>query len=174
MTEKPAYMVVCGEVRRVDADNPIDCTLILHDHGGAVCNACTVMVLSELNGLAAQVAQFRAERDMWKSNHDNQVAIKRAVLDRPDLKERATLVQALISERDQLRADNAVLAAEVEAWRIFGEVAGRTVVIPVPPLDPSHHVRALIAEYTEKQIAVIDAEQTTDASGALARAKEIK
>jgi len=117
VTEKPAYMVVCGEVRRVDADNPIDCTLILHDHGGAVCNACTVMVLSELNGLAAQVAQ--------------------------------------------LRADNAVLAAEVEAWRAL--IGPRLVgVLPGPLLVPP-----LLMQVTHTRHA-------TDASGALARAKEIK
>lgn len=161
MNKKPAYIVVCGEVRRVDADNPIDCTLILHDHGGAVCETCRKTTLDELNGIAAQVAQFRAERDMWKSNHDNQVAIKRAVLDRPDLKERATLVQALISERDQLHADNAVLAAEVEAWRAL--IGPRLVgVLPGPLLVPS-----LLTQVTHTRHA-------TDASGALDRAKEIK
>ena len=94
-------------------------------------------------------AQLRAERDMWKSNHDNQVAIKRAVLDRPDLKERATLVQALISERDQLLADNAVLAAEVRAWREW------TAGWNIGPKD-----------------LPISSMSATDASGALARAKE--
>ena len=43
------------------------------------------------------------ERDQWKANHDNQLEIKRAVLDRPDLGERATLVQKLITERNALR-----------------------------------------------------------------------
>ena len=102
-------------------------------------------------------AQLRAERDMWKSNHDNQVAIKRAVLDRPDLKERATLVQALISERDQLRADNAVLAAEVRAWRNSSREMGNASAAGDP---------VSITPYDEMS--------ATDASGALARAKEIK
>ena len=107
MTEKPAYMVVCGEVRRVDADNPIDCTLILHDHGGAVCETCRKTTLDELNGLAAQVAQ--------------------------------------------LHADNAVLAAEVRAWREW------TAGWNIGPKD-----------------LPISSMSATDASGALARAKEIK
>jgi hypothetical protein len=35
------------------------------------------------------------ERDTWKANHDNAVSIKRAVLDRPDLQERAKAILAL-------------------------------------------------------------------------------
>ena len=117
MTEKPAYIVVCGEVRRVDADNPIDCTLILHDHGGAVCETCRKTTLDELNGLAAQVAQ--------------------------------------------LHADNAVLAAEVEAWRALIGLR------PVDVLPGSLLVPSLLTRVTHTRHA-------TDASGALARAKEIK
>jgi len=46
---------------------------------------------------------FSALRDevaKWKANHDNQVAIKRAVLDRPDLGDRAASVLKLFAERD--------------------------------------------------------------------------
>jgi len=50
------------------------------------------------------VAELRKERDMWKANHDNQVQMRRTLMDRPDLKERAKLVQELIAERDELRA----------------------------------------------------------------------
>jgi seryl-tRNA synthetase len=43
-----------------------------------------------------------AERDKWKANHDNQVVINRTLRDRPDLGERAKLVDALTKQRDAL------------------------------------------------------------------------
>jgi len=48
-------------------------------------------------------AKLREERDAWKASHDNQVNLRRALMDRPDLKERANLVSALAEERDQLK-----------------------------------------------------------------------
>jgi len=42
-----------------------------------------------------------AERDHWKSNHDNQVGIRAAIMDRPDLQERAKLVMALVARAEQ-------------------------------------------------------------------------
>jgi len=51
------------------------------------------------------MADLRQDVAAWKANHDNQVAIKRAVLDRPDLGERAKSVVALsfnLSEAVQL------------------------------------------------------------------------
>jgi hypothetical protein len=49
------------------------------------------------------VASLMADRDHWKANHDNAVAIKAAVLDRPDLGDRAKRVQELIGENTILR-----------------------------------------------------------------------
>ena len=69
--------------------------------------------LAELTALRAAVAQAEAERDAWKANHDNQVAIKRAIMDRPDLGDRAASVMALVAERDEARAN--LLAALKEA-----------------------------------------------------------
>jgi len=45
-----------------------------------------------------------AERDKWKANHDNQVVINRTLRDRPDLGERAKLVEALTKQRDHYKA----------------------------------------------------------------------
>jgi hypothetical protein len=45
-----------------------------------------------------------AERDKWKANHDNQVVINRTLRDRPDLGERAKLVDALTKQRDHYKA----------------------------------------------------------------------
>lgn len=46
-------------------------------------------------------ARATVERDMWKANHDNQVEIKRIIAARPDLKDRAPMVEKLMSERNR-------------------------------------------------------------------------
>lgn len=53
---------------------------------------------------ADSLMTMREERDHWKANHDHMKEVKRAVLDRPDLAERAALVVKLVEERDALRA----------------------------------------------------------------------
>lgn len=49
-------------------------------------------------------ARADVERDMWKANHDNQVAIKRIIAARPDLKDRAPMVEKLMAERNRAQA----------------------------------------------------------------------
>lgn len=49
-------------------------------------------------------ARAEVERDMWKANHDNQVALKRIIAARPDLKERAPMVEKLMAERNRAQA----------------------------------------------------------------------
>ena len=49
--------------------------------------------------------KLERERDEWKAAHDNQAKLKRIISDRPDLKERAKLVEELIKERDEARFD---------------------------------------------------------------------
>lgn len=49
-------------------------------------------------------ARAEVERDMWKANHDNQVAIKRIIAARPDLKDRAPMVEKLMAERNRAQA----------------------------------------------------------------------
>lgn len=60
-------------------------------------------IVDDRAALRKDLAEMTKQRDQWKANHDNQVEIKRAVLDRPDLKERASSVVALVAERDLLR-----------------------------------------------------------------------
>lgn len=67
--------------------------------------------------LIEQLAAMTKDRDMWKANHDNQVEIKKAVLDRPDLADRARTILKLVEERDDLRLDLANKAAEVEVLK---------------------------------------------------------
>lgn len=67
----------------------------------------------------AMAAQAEVDRDMWKANHDNQVALKRALMDRPDLKERAALVEKLAAERDDAEWRNIAFhmrVRELECW----------------------------------------------------------
>lgn len=45
--------------------------------------------------------KLRAEAARWKANHDNQVAIKKAVMSRPDLRDRTARVQALIERAEK-------------------------------------------------------------------------
>jgi hypothetical protein len=48
--------------------------------------------------------RLERERNEWKGNHDNQVAIKRIIAARPDLKERAPMVEKLMAERNRAKA----------------------------------------------------------------------
>lgn len=63
-----------------------------------------------------ELARVTEERDHWKANHDNQVAIKHAVLDRPDLGDRARSVLELAADRDRLAAENARLRDLLCKW----------------------------------------------------------
>ncbi len=47
--------------------------------------------------------EAREESKMWKANHDNQVKLKSALMDRHDLGDRARKVVALAKERDEAR-----------------------------------------------------------------------
>lgn len=57
----------------------------------------------ELKAMRETLVAAQKEAAMWKANHDNQVMIKCAVLDRPDLGDRAQRVQELIKQNEELR-----------------------------------------------------------------------
>jgi hypothetical protein len=82
--------------------------------------------------LRAQLAAAQGERDHWKANHNNQVAIKSALMDRPDLRDRAAKVVALIEERDDLRM------RLVKAVELLGEV--KTRLYGHVPLANAQHI----------------------------------
>jgi hypothetical protein len=75
-------------------------------------------IIAEKAELCKQLAEAIKERDHWKANHDNQKEIKRAVLDRPDLAERAALVQKLIRVRDAMTER---VYREAKQCPLFGE-----------------------------------------------------
>jgi len=47
--------------------------------------------------------EARREAAKWKANHDNQVAIKSVLIQRPDLGDRAQRIEALIKENKAMR-----------------------------------------------------------------------
>lgn len=62
-------------------------------------------------------APLQKEIDKWKASHDNQVKLRRMLMDRPDLKERAKLVSGLTEENQKLQKEIERLKGEMEkAW----------------------------------------------------------
>jgi len=53
--------------------------------------------------------EARREAAKWKANHDNQVAIKSVLIQRPDLGDRAQRIEALIKENEAMRETRAEL-----------------------------------------------------------------
>lgn len=54
--------------------------------------------------------ELREQAAMWKANHDNQVALKAMLMERPDLCDRASRIAELIRERDEAREQRDRLA----------------------------------------------------------------
>ena len=78
---------------------------------GAVWNLC--------RDLERELEEARKQRDKWKANHDNQVAINRTLRDRPDLGERAKLVNALTKQRDALAEALELFLSRVRYTSVF-------------------------------------------------------
>lgn len=53
--------------------------------------------------LERELNEARREASKWKANHDNQVAIKSVLIQRPDLGDRAQRIEALIKENEAMR-----------------------------------------------------------------------
>lgn len=71
--------------------------------------------LDDIARFRAEIGKLARDRDHWKDNHDNQVAIKAAVLDRPDLGDRAQKVQELARESNYWKAEASRLAEGIHA-----------------------------------------------------------
>jgi hypothetical protein len=65
---------------------------------------------------------------MWKANHDNQVKLKSALMDRHDLGDRARKVVALAKERDEARERERVAIASWDEERQRALREGERVV----------------------------------------------
>lgn len=71
--------------------------------------ACVNKYAPGLISVAISIESVTAERDAWKASHDNQVNLRRTLMDRPDLGDRAKRMQELLAERDAARADAAAM-----------------------------------------------------------------
>jgi len=67
-----------------------------------------------LQKLERERDEARAEAAKWKANHDNQVALKSAIIQRPDLRDRSERVQSLIRDRDALKAEIESIHADIK------------------------------------------------------------
>jgi hypothetical protein len=55
--------------------------------------------------LTTQLEAAHKETAKWKAAHDNQVNLKRILMDRPDLEDRAERMQELLVQIEQLKSD---------------------------------------------------------------------
>jgi len=87
--------------------------------------------------------KLERERDAWKASHDNQVELKRLLMDRPDLKERAKLISELRAERDQLRKVADELRGAWRSYRAFPTLKNeRLIESAVENYENLPHVKA--------------------------------
>ena len=82
---KMSYTPITDELAREFAGKRVSSR-----EAGAVWNLC--------RDLERELEEARKQRDKWKANHDNQVAINRTLRGRPDLGKRAKLVDADLSD----------------------------------------------------------------------------
>jgi hypothetical protein len=75
--------------------------------------------IEEAQKLERELAEVTKQRGEWKANHDNQVAINRTLRDRPDLGERAKLVDALTKQRDALAEALELFLSRVRYTSVF-------------------------------------------------------
>ena len=100
--------------------------------------------------IETELAAVKAERDMWKANHDNQVKLKSAIMDRPDLGDRARKVTALSEQLAASHAREAQLREALERCHVALPDGDDTaweflVTLPPPPVVPLEIAKELIA-----------------------------
>jgi hypothetical protein len=83
---------------------------------------------SRCDQAAVERDEAREESKMWKANHDNQVKLKSALMDRHDLGDRARKVVALAKERDEARERERVAIASWDEERQRALREGERVV----------------------------------------------
>lgn len=78
-----------------------------------------------------------ADRDRWKAAHDNQVTLKRIIAARPDLKDRAPMVEKLMAERNRAQGRSTLQHEKIKRLEKAGieiiEVARRS--LPHPTIE---------------------------------------
>jgi uncharacterized small protein (DUF1192 family) len=78
----------------------------LHRDGYVLITAFHLAALNaQIAELNAEIERLKAERDHWRANHDNQVHLRRILMDRPDLRERSKMIQSLVAENERLKQE---------------------------------------------------------------------
>jgi hypothetical protein len=89
----------------------------------AVANDEIDEAIARLSAAERENERLALERDHWKANHDNQVKLRAALMDRPDLQERAAKVQAMEAENDRLRASIEGALRITSLWLLGDDVS---------------------------------------------------
>jgi hypothetical protein len=80
-----------------------------------------------------------ADRDRWKAAHDNPVELKRIIAARPDLKDRAPMVEKLMTERNRAQGWSALQHEKIKRLEKAGieiiEAARRSLPRPHPAIE---------------------------------------
>jgi hypothetical protein len=98
--------------------------------------------------LKHELAEVLQQRDEWKANHDNQVAINRILRDRPDMGERAKMVDELIQQHDRLAEEQNILKQCLSAMPV-GYIPTHTAENLPEMIDDL--AKALAEETTERE-----------------------
>ena len=83
--------------------------------------------------------KLERERNEWKANNDNQVALKRIIAARPDLKDRAPMVEKLMAERNRAQGWSTLQHEKIKRLEKAGseiiEAARRSLPRPHPTIE---------------------------------------
>jgi hypothetical protein len=102
-------------------------SLILDEHGELCEDSAPFILVRLCKKLERERDEARAEAAKWKANHDNQVALKSAIIQRPDLRDRSERVEALIKERDAIKAEIESMHADINLALIMIEKIKTTI-----------------------------------------------
>lgn len=113
----------------------------------------TLAQVIETISLRCATAEKQAKE--WKANHDNQVAIKRAALDRPDLGDRAEGVRNLQNMCNTLRVRVIELEASRDAWKSASEMSDHKLHTALGQLSAQVEKTNDLQEKLEKNQTVV-------------------
>ena len=81
--------------------------------------------------MSAFAGKLERERNEWKANHDNQVELKRIIAARPDLAERAPMVEKLMHERNQAQVLNVAFHMRIRKLEsIIRQMDSTSAILP--------------------------------------------
>ena len=97
----------------------LEVNLMLLRHAGM---AAAEVDLQDRQRLTKERDEAVKQAAMWKANHDNQVYLRKLMMDRPDLGDRAERISLLIGERDAARLELEMAAKRGIEWRSIDDL----------------------------------------------------